>query len=396
MRLVYLLCFVSMSFLLFSQSYKEEDSGLVGEINEQTIFKGKIKEVYQHEFNAEFKFGKIIKTDTSFSGKFVFNKSGKILEQSVFNLDTFKIVRKYDEKDSLLEKFIFRNDDTYEGVTYKYNSNGNPIERVYFKNSKTPTSKIILKYDMFNNHTETLYYGFDNDERKDVYKYNDQNKIIEEILFLSNKISGKVTYSYNLDGNISEIFNYDSDGKLWSKRTQKYSSNGEIIESCFYDGQGKFVQVNDSFYFDNGNILSRTSYSYTNGQLLEENYFNYRYGEIDSYERIDYKYLDGNLYETIRTTNNKATITKFYPNNKIKEQTNYYNGNKIGYFKFDELGNHLESVEYIFNGELSSKRSFLYEYDSNGNWIKLTFFKYSNNDDIPKIFIVERNIVYYD
>jgi len=167
------------------------------------------------------------------------------------------------------------------------------------------------------------------------------------------KLEDRQTYKYDYKGNQIETSKYNSKGRFQGKTTFKYNKNGKWIEVKAYDAQGILI-----FNSDISGYESDKSNNKSNG----------------SYERLyNFKYDDrGNIIEE----------------NIVNTDDESINGKII--YRFDDMGNMVEANSYNLDGNLGSKKTFNYDYDKTGNWIK----QIKVEDGIPK-YIIEREIVYF-
>ncbi len=134
--------------------------------------------------------------------------------------------------------------------TLKYNSNHDLIE---FNHT---SKKIIYKYDNQNNLIEELSYSPNgNLFSKITYTYDKQGIVNEMIVDNSEDTfrNGRTLFKHNNQGDFIEIIRYDADGKLGIKTTKtiEYDMQGNRIKSTdFQDGVLKYVSVMEYKYFD--------------------------------------------------------------------------------------------------------------------------------------------------
>ena len=168
---------------------------------------------------------------------------------------------------------------------------------------------------------------------------------------------------YDKDGNKTEWNRYNLDGSLDKKSTYKYDEKGNRIEKNSYNSDGSYSTVN--------NFDGKSTYKY------------------------DEK---GNITERVLRSDSaqeKRKYTSKYDEKGNKIENNRYNSDGSLSFKYtskyDEKGNKIENNEYNSDGSLDKKKTYEYEYDKQGNWIKRIEF----TNGIPE-YILERQYEYYD
>jgi len=208
-----------------------------------------------------------------------------------------------------------------------------------------------------------------------------------------------VSYSIKLDdkNRIVQIdesvltyhFKYDS---LNNIRSAKEIIRDKHIESDFrFDYSDKNTLVKKEEYQSN-QLISTESFTYDSlNNLIKIHYVKGAYSEMESFE-----YDNENLlvkYEWSDNEEGMVEITTYQYVNKQKtfeHWLDYEEGEPDGYIDYTfENGNVIETKEIERDGEISGHEFKKYEYDSQGNWVKMTI------DDDGKYFIVERTISYY-
>ena len=242
--------------------------------------------------------------------------------------------------------------------------------------------------------------------------------------------------AFNKQGNIIESIRTNRDGSLWWKKTYIYN-HGFLIEENEYDENNKLEKKWIHQYDDQGNKIgsneynsdgtpeSKKSFKYSGRRfLLEENEYNaldfliekYTYiydehgneiesicinSEYDYSENVCKKYdKNGNKIESMLYLSDKYRQKDTYQYNeqgKMIEHKKLLSGGNIWTFKYDSLGNEIETtiIEDAENADYSvygsnRKWTYIYEFDTNNNWIKYTEYELT----IPQN-VYERTIEYY-
>jgi len=192
--------------------------------------------------------------------------------------------------------------------------------------------------------------------RTNIYKYNDLMKPVEYSNYdNSGDLVYKFLYTYNNKGLISETNSFLPNGNLDEKTIYKYNTLGKIAERSVYNPDGNLRCKWVNIYNDRG-LLNEENYYYSDGRLYSKTTFDYD---------INGKIIGSNEIKYIEKRNRKD------------------------FYKYDSKGNVTEN-KYIIDETRTVLRNYKYEYDVQGNWIKLI---YSENT-IPQ-YIVEREIQYF-
>ena len=212
-------------------------------------------------------------------------------------------------------------------------------------------------------------------------------EILSESIFTpvpTKKLASKNVFKYDANGNMTELANYSSDGKLVSTIKTTYDASGypiseetilgngnvDLRSTIKTDAKGNRIEQNDVRADPTGTLFNfKQFYSYDEkGQLIERavyrdnGAFFYKYGF--TYD------ANGNKTEWTRLTSNNAVLGKVV-------------------YKYNDKNNLIEQNEYEGASTLKSSFTFTYEYDKKGNWIRQNKLQ-----DNKVIEIKERQITY--
>ena len=210
------------------------------------------------------------------------------------NENAVKIYTKYDQKGKVLEnKFI-----NSEGITTfrsikKYNTKGNVIESINFKKGRPDTTIIIHTFE--NNRIERIISRNKGKERNQFFKYDSNGNEIERLTLepdegykikcyrsiytydsLSNLIKDQTVLC---NGNIydQEIYKYDSFGneienlsyfnELESKTYSKYDEKNRKIEYSDYGIDGELYFKEEFYYDEHDRIVERIKHRISQNRI---------------------------------------------------------------------------------------------------------------------------------
>ncbi|MBV9210920.1 MAG: RHS repeat protein [Acidobacteria bacterium] len=238
-------------------------------------------------------------------------------------------------------EIVFENGKPVEGKRElssleTYDINGNPLISASYTDDKEILHKDTYVYDaagrVIEQRTEHSPYSYLPDRK--VLVYDDKGNVVEEDGYdLQNKLLGKRTYVYDEQGNLieEESVKLDDSKQVYGNSLTKYK----------YDG--------------NGNRIERATYQRDGSALRPYDFRLGYYREIYLYDakgrRIATSYigLDEKLYRTDVTT-------------------------------YDDRGNELESATYNADGTVHERKSYVYEFDRQGNYIKQTTLDWVTED----------------
>lgn len=184
--------------------------------------------------------------------------------------------------------------------------------------------------------------------------------------------------------NFKSVFVHDSSGRL--KEGVETDYKGTVVFTWDYTHETA-LKITEKRVFPNEVLFSTSVYLYdANGNLLEEtrshtqtaNDFKwvYRYDELG-------RMLEESFY-LIRS--------KPLPNQTGKAL------NYRSVYSYDKEGHPAEKIHYGATGDMESKKSYRYKYDSEGNWVTQTAWESANSDDktvLEPTEVTYRTITYY-
>ncbi len=209
---------------------------------------------------------------------------------------------------------------------------------------------------------------------------------------------------YNKDGRRSEATNYKpGTSEALNKKLYKYDKAGNLVKYVSIDLEKKVKQL---FKFDasGDEVLSvyskldslpfrrsKTTYIYNEKGLKTEGRQTHNNGRV-----VTWSYLyDGDGNTTIIDNSQSHILDSIGRMVEWKQQAEKTKSGRTNYGviiknKYDEQGNMIEQSNYTLEGELRSKHTHVFEFDSTGNWITQTNYKDGN-----KIDTITRVITYY-
>lgn len=318
----------------------------------------------------------------------------------IYDKGDFDIYDKY-KKIIFTANYIDRNQDIY-GEDYindnddnKYDERGNPIKVIIYENG------------------EPVHY------KTYVYKYDDENKEVERLvydrgLFLRKREVYKDAYGYPRIGWKSPYVVYDEKGNVLEGIKEEYDSRGNKVKEIEYR---------------KGDARKETFYQYDDrNNLVEEKYINlvddkYLYDDIDfilssllrgyDVSKITYKYDDKNRkIEEIKYDSNEKMISHYqwkYNMSGVLIEEIEQNGDSKNITRYTDKEQEYESFDFDFSDYFSKKSKirkgyilsrYVYE---NGEYESRDIYKYDDKYNLlsRKTFgknneLVSMHIIKYD
>ena len=344
-----------------------------------------------------------------------------------------KEIKKYNEKDRLLyskETKILGEDETYiEENSYSYNDKGFLIEeKSYEEDPDTGIShrRELYKYNNDQKLIENSYYSNDSLKRQVLYWYDNKGNLLRKLFYLDNKPYTDTKFEYNHIGNLIKKtenyiktdykhvkqYEYDAKNRL-ILFTKEDDDTKEIILKIIYKDD-LLIEIYDNRDDEEVHIF----YSYKNKKLINKviskSFFNGCY-----YDYIKEKILydeKGRIKKSFDYKQNKIkkTYTYYYDNkDRVIKTELLYTGDKKEYWidNYDTIGNLIETI--YKNNDYRDKDSYTYDNNNNllskitykGNKaIEKTFYTYDKYQNIikiekynnGKIYIYKRTFTYYE
>jgi len=247
------------------------------------------------------------------------------------------------------------------------------------KEGESPYGNLVVLFDPLGREKESYLILFGDTMTHHVYEYS---------------ITGYKKW-INMKMPVQDELKFDEKNNLVEQKTFLQDGSADMIYRYQYDDQNQMI-VKEEFNTD-GQSGNTYKYTYKNGKIESE----FRLVDSRVIDRIFYKYDDtGNLIEE------EANFLEPYDDQKYYKQSMTYdkNGNLIQSTRKDEKGkiiteyfwefdHHNQVVKYMakdFKNKLNEKKTYSYEYDSTGNWIKM-----SVTEKGKPLMKHEREILYY-
>ena len=169
--------------------------------------------------------------------KYKYNIDNKLIEEVTYDDNgdkTDKTIYKYDSNGNKIQSIVYFSDYTLTFYT-KYSKDGNILEQGNKSSKSKYCDKTILKYDNNYIYSDSIFYGFrDNNYTKYKSVYTKDHKIIETTVVSSeNNVKYKTKYIYKNKFLVEET-SYFSNNSIKEKSLFKYDNRGNIIEEINY------------------------------------------------------------------------------------------------------------------------------------------------------------------
>ncbi|MBA7533232.1 hypothetical protein ES705_25467 [subsurface metagenome] len=197
-----------------------------------------------------------------------------ILEAGYSGEEKFKTTYSYTAagKPSKIIRYI--NNHIEEKLVYEHSGN-TAIASVYM-GGKSPSSKIKLEYNIRGNIIEETVLSLDNRElEKKTFRYNSASQIIEEEKTRDGSFYYRITYAYNVKGNlmkvseetlakkeyIKKVYIFDTSNNLIKYKWRRNPSDEFNVKIYTYDSKG--ICLTEKTYYPKAKYRSMAKYQYT-------------------------------------------------------------------------------------------------------------------------------------
>jgi len=274
---------------------------------------------------------------------------------------------KYDNNGNNIEVINYNDDGSIsEKTTYKYDIKNNLIEFV-----SSSYSKSTYSYDSIGNITEEKSYatmGYSLNEVKS-YKYNTMGNLIQKVFYNSSgEISGKETYTYDNKENLINLTWNCTYNLLKGELTNKYNLNGNLIETIGKGNWG-YIDMEKDFNYDKNGMRKGSFYIDSPFSLpWSEEALTY----VNTWKIIYIYDGNGNLTEQIigDLANSNTPLTKnIFKNDTTGKMIECKSGGDYrAIFKYDNKEN---LIEYsFFNDYTNGSTKKALKYDNYNNLIE--------------------------
>ncbi len=301
----------------------------------------------------------------------------------------------YDENGNLIHEKWYNTEDNYYDTEYVYDKNGFLVKETekrsygvtvteYTVNEKgyAVTTKTTFNYTEESSGAVTI------SEFETVYEYDEEGRQLKVVNTYSNGTTTSTENAYNEQGDIIKQTEIDIEGKVNDSLFEyEYFENGEVRkETNILNRFGKSSMKSE--YDEYGNVTreytdekSRT-YEYT---YNEQGLIATELRTLDGKQMFEYTYDEnGNLIKEVRYNpeepDNKTEYTYTYDEKNNRTTYSVTNNGITDTDKFtyvyDEAGRMLEKTTVTSTG---SENKTTYEYDANGNQIKVSWIDKDGN-----------------
>ncbi len=216
--------------------------------------------------------------------------------------------------------------------------------------------------------------------------YDPQGFVLEETQYANKgfKVTGRVTWSYDVNNKNVKIFDYDSKNSITKETTKLYDDNQNLIERYYLDNLGQLINTTKFEYDNNNNWIESSEYN-NEGALVSK--------VINVYDkhknRIEYGHYsaDASLIEK-RTLKLDAELKEF--------ESRVFNHNGLALKKtieYDSLNRPIQ-IDFYTEKEYYWKERLTYIYNDLGKIVKQEYLsRYGTRNHTDNFYDNEGNLI---
>jgi hypothetical protein len=189
--------------------------------------------------------------------KYKYNSIGLLAEESMLKPDG-QLVSKYAYEYNSHSKMIASSSWDAGGAvdsksTYLYDTRGSLVDWYSVNAGGEFIIRVISTYDAGGNITgEDIYASKDSLEKKSIFTYGENGKLVEQTVFNADGSFRKFTYRYDVQGNVSEENQLDKDGNVIEQYTSKFEYDRRmnwIKKTMWRNGVPVLITEREIVYF---------------------------------------------------------------------------------------------------------------------------------------------------
>jgi len=316
-QITFLFIFAFTYSALFAQeSVKEKSTPKINTVKSQSAFEYTFQMgqrrldssfLYTKKFNPK---GLLIETNSPAERIiYAYNDKGKLAEESFYDSSgknvRYKDNYQYNDNGTLSTKTEYgQRQQKIFSIASTFNSQKQETERAVLDSNGKTQSKLIFSYDNkknISNENELDLSG--KIVSKKIFSYNNNNYLTGLTIVKNDTIASKYYYEYDNLGKKIKTVCYNSDGSINYKTIRNYDAKEMLAEESTYQGTG-FSKISYQYDLkgnitqelktnDRNSILSKIRYTYnSNGLLTEEMQYNL-YDEPESVIKYYYELYPG-------------------------------------------------------------------------------------------------------
>lgn len=295
----------------------------------------------------------------------------------------FVLIKKFDYYFDDNENEVLEQDGNKHAFN-EYNKNALLIAETKYDHNGMLIDRIEKKFDDKNKVLEEILFNDNNDlvERR-TFEWDEKGKLIREFLHYLDGSIDTTTYIYNEMGDLTEKTMKDSDGDSDGREVFTYIDGKKVTEES-YDENNELITKNTFSFNDKGNLIEVSNWNADEGMILKIVNI---YDEKGNIEKV-LKYKEGNnlIEKSNYEFDNEARLVKIIEEDQYKKvETN---------IEYDANSNVVEQQE--LNGEGEINHQIIRKYDNENNVIESEIAVDGHGMDISQHYLMRYEYEFFE
>lgn len=178
-------------------------------------------------------------------------------------------------------------------------------------------------------------------------------------------------FQYATSGGILKRIDYAVDKSRSPSRTYTYDNKGKLIQENYHNAVDGEIDIETTYLYDaQGRPFEAISHDTKPNSLLSKEIYVHdpkrNYVEVNEYWGQPLRAKVGYLKDALGKVVERQQLSTL-----VQGQASLGYAGKTN-FTYNDKGDVVQELSYGVDGNLASRKTFTYEYDSYGNWIKRT------------------------
>jgi YD repeat-containing protein len=236
---------------------------------------------------------------------------------------------------------------------------------------EAPVLSSSATYDADGNLLKSLDYSPDGSVNRSVfYEYDKQGKLIGESTFgVHRQALFQRLFTYDTAGDLKEETVYNPDGSIKYTTVTVYGSQRTRIKSVRYSRAG--YVTSSRTYNSRGELEEETTFTRKN-VVDYKTVFEY---DVQGNKTLEAYYTGAGKLLNQQNPNHSKSVYRYDGNGNLVEETDFKPNGSASWrtvYDYDNKGNIVEESHFYRGTILNSKRSYDYQFNRSGNWIRKT------------------------
>lgn len=234
---------------LFPSDSKKAKTNQKARKHSYTEFDEKGKIVLEIKYNEEAEVDERLETIYDENG-FVKDEKSFFEGKELSNHESYE----RDDRGEIIKSYKHYQDGTMDTINYKYDSDGNLIEKVTIDSYNEVEAKEIATYENENLIVKEVY-EYDELMGKETFQYDESGNMIEHHVWSPDEGNNFYKHMYDEKGNLIQSNQYNNKEELSGKAVYSYNDEGKVVQAIEETPYG--TSTTAIRYDENGNAIEQ-------------------------------------------------------------------------------------------------------------------------------------------